>query len=115
MLFSVFSSSHISFFEIVLIYFIALFKTDFDLFCRRDTPIESLIVQLGDHDLTLVNETKAVLRGVRRIFFHSHFHAFLLVNDIALLQLDEPVTFTDNIQPVCLPDPGQYVFLLLYD
>ncbi|XP_075221525.1 uncharacterized protein LOC142324567 [Lycorma delicatula] len=75
-------------------------------FMTRDTPIESLIVQLGDYDLIKNNETNHVLRGVERIFFHSHFHAFLLANDIAVLQLDDPVIFSVNIQPICLPDPG---------
>ncbi|KAL1122819.1 hypothetical protein AAG570_003145, partial [Ranatra chinensis] len=73
----------------------------------RDTPIGSLVIHLGDHDLTRANETAHVLRGVRRVMFHSHFHPFLLSNDIALLQLDEPVIFTDTIQPVCLPDIGE--------
>ncbi|PNF38228.1 hypothetical protein B7P43_G12389 [Cryptotermes secundus] len=73
----------------------------------RDTPIEDLVVQLGDHDLTSPNETDHVTRGVEAVLFHSHFHPFLLTNDIALLHLDEPVAFSRSIQPVCLPDPGE--------
>ncbi|XP_039283257.1 chymotrypsin BII isoform X2 [Nilaparvata lugens] len=75
-------------------------------FLTRNTHIETIVVHLGDHDLTTENETHHTLRGVSRIFFHSHFHAFLLANDIALLQLDEPVTFSVAVQPVCLPRFG---------
>jgi hypothetical protein len=83
-------------------------KTPIESFCvcRRDTPIEDLVLQLGDHDLTSPNETDHVTRGVRAVLFHSHFHPFLLTNDIALLHLDKPVAFSHRIRPVCLPNPG---------
>lgn len=74
----------------------------------RDTPIQTLRVHLGDHDLTSDNETIHITRGVQQVFFHSHFHPFLLANDIALLRLDKPVPFSDRIRPVCLPDPCEY-------
>ncbi|XP_065211110.1 uncharacterized protein LOC135839142 [Planococcus citri] len=73
----------------------------------RDTPVEDLLLHLGDHNLMTTNETVHVSRGVKQILFHSHFHPFLLDNDIALLELNEPVTFSDNIQPICLPDPNE--------
>jgi Trypsin. len=74
---------------------------------RRDTPVSELVLHLGDHDLTQLNETSHVRRGVRRVLFHSHFHPFVLSNDIALLQLDRPVPLTGTIQPVCLPQKGK--------
>ncbi|BET01568.1 protease [Nesidiocoris tenuis] len=73
----------------------------------RDTPIGNLILHLGDLDLINPNETSHVLRGVSKVMFHSHFHPFLLANDIALLRLDQPVAFSDTIQPVCLPNPAE--------
>ncbi|KAI5740200.1 hypothetical protein M8J76_001541 [Diaphorina citri] len=73
----------------------------------RDTPVSELVLHLGDHDLTQLNETSHVRRGVRRVLFHSHFHPFVLSNDIALLQLDRPVPLTGTIQPVCLPQKGE--------
>uniref|UniRef100_A0A0K8SDV4 Uncharacterized protein n=3 Tax=Lygus hesperus TaxID=30085 RepID=A0A0K8SDV4_LYGHE len=73
----------------------------------RDTPIGNLILHLGDLDLINPNETAHVLRGVSKIMFHSHFHPFLLANDIALLRLDQPVAFSDTIQPACLPSPTE--------
>lgn len=81
---------------------------------RRDTPVSDLVLHLGDHDLLNLNETAHVRRGVRRVLFHSHFHPFVLSNDIALLQLDRPVVFSDTIQPVCLPQRGKIFNLCVY-
>ncbi|GLH03208.1 Serine protease lint [Gryllus bimaculatus] len=72
----------------------------------RDTPVESIVLQLGDHDLTTINETTHVTRRVRSVLFHSHFHPFLLANDIAMLRLDKPVALSYRVRPVCLPNPA---------
>lgn len=78
---------------------------------RRDTPVDQLTVHLGDYDLTVDNETEHQARGVSRVLFHSHFHPFLLANDIALLRLDRPASFSDTVRPVCLPTAGgEYVY-----
>ncbi|VVC45643.1 CUB domain,Peptidase S1A, chymotrypsin family,Serine proteases, trypsin family, serine active [Cinara cedri] len=77
----------------------------------HDTPLDKLTVHLGDYDLTTDNETEHQVRKVSRAMFHSHFHPFLLANDVALLQLDRPVNETEKVRPVCLPaaDAGSYV------
>ncbi|XP_015364540.1 PREDICTED: plasma kallikrein-like [Diuraphis noxia] len=77
----------------------------------RNTPMDDLTVHLGDYDLTAANETEHQARKVSRVLFHSHFHPFLLANDIALLQLDRPATATDTVRPVCMPstDGESYV------
>ena len=69
--------------------------------------MENLVLQIGDYDLTTPNETNHMTRSVQNVIYHSHFHPFLLNNDIAMLHLDKPVVFTNNIQPVCLPEPGK--------
>ncbi|XP_060871513.1 uncharacterized protein LOC132945771 isoform X1 [Metopolophium dirhodum] len=77
----------------------------------RDTPVDDLTVHLGDYDLTADNETEHQARRVSRVLFHSHFHPFLLANDIALLQLDRPAAASDTVRPVCMPsaDGDSYV------
>lgn len=76
------------------------------LFPRRDTPVGGLRVVLGALDLTAAREPGSEERTVRRVLFHSHFQPFLLDNDIALLQLQEPVALSSVIEPACLPEPG---------
>lgn len=73
------------------------------MFFSRDTPVRDLTVHLGDYDLTVDNETEHQARKVTRVLFHSHFHPFLLANDIALLQLDQPAKIGTAVRPVCLP------------
>jgi len=71
--------------------------------------MNDLMVHLGDYDLTTDNETEHQVRKVSRVLFHSHFHPFLLANDIALLQLDRPVVNGNTARPVCLPSAdGKY-------
>uniref|UniRef100_A0ACB8EY50 Suppressor of tumorigenicity 14 protein n=1 Tax=Sphaerodactylus townsendi TaxID=933632 RepID=A0ACB8EY50_9SAUR len=43
-------------------------------------------------------------RGIKRIIAHPSFNDFTYDYDIAVLELDSPVTFTKEIQPICLPD-----------
>ncbi|XP_025409085.1 inactive serine protease PAMR1-like isoform X2 [Sipha flava] len=77
----------------------------------RNTPMDDLTIHLGDYDLTADNETEHQVRKVSRVMFHSHFHPFLLDNDIALLRLDRPVFASKTVRPVCLPSAagGSYV------
>lgn len=43
-----------------------------------------------------------VSRSVAEIVLHPDYDSFSSDNDIALLRLSSPVTFTDYIRPVCL-------------
>lgn len=62
-------------------------------------------MNLGDHDLSLSNETStAVTRGVAKAIVHPrHFATSGSPGDVALLILDEPVEFNVGVGPVCLP------------
>ncbi|XP_070596617.1 transmembrane protease serine 12-like isoform X2 [Erythrolamprus reginae] len=42
-------------------------------------------------------------RHIKAIIIHSHFKRKTYENDIALFQLQDPITFNDYIQPICLP------------
>ncbi|CAN9511627.1 unnamed protein product [Ophioblennius macclurei] len=56
-------------------------------------------------------------RGLKRIISHPNYNDYTFDNDIALMELDRPVAFTDYIQPVCLPaaqhhfSPGNTVWI----
>jgi len=42
-------------------------------------------------------------RSVKRIIIHPDFDEHVLENDLALIELEEPVKFDVHIQPICLP------------
>ncbi len=64
------------------------------------------------------NSRRIILNFNFKPFFkkkHESYEAASLRNDIALLKLKNPVTFSNNIQPICLPSAqatvGQSVVL----
>ncbi|KAJ8280279.1 hypothetical protein GJAV_G00052680 [Gymnothorax javanicus] len=42
-------------------------------------------------------------RGIKRIIDHPYYNSYTYDNDIALMELDRPVTYNKHIQPICLP------------
>ena len=61
----------------------------------------------GVHDQYLAETGTRQSRSVERIFLHPGWNRQLLINDIAILRLSEPMQFTRFVQPACLsgPDP----------
>ncbi|XP_046967003.1 trypsin-1-like isoform X3 [Vanessa cardui] len=71
--------------------------------CVRKLKRSKIRVILGDHDQTITTESAAIMRAVTAIVRHRSFDAESYNNDIALLKLRKPVTFSKIIKPVCLP------------
>ncbi|KAG1714233.1 Atrial natriuretic peptide-converting enzyme [Nymphon striatum] len=47
-----------------------------------------------------------VIRRIEQIFIHENYIESGFVNDISLLKMDTPVTYSDFVRPVCLPKPS---------
>lgn len=63
-----------------------------------------LSVRLGEHDLYDDNdEMNPVDVNVRSVRRHDQFDPRTYRNDIAVLLLERPVEFNDDIRPICLP------------
>ncbi|CAK9808311.1 Proclotting enzyme [Anthophora plagiata] len=69
--------------------------------------VARLTVRLGDYNIKTNTEIRHVERRVRRVVRHRGFNARTLYNDVALLTLNEPVPFTEQIRPICLPSGSQ--------
>jgi len=66
-----------------------------------DFDLSSWYAYLGDHNIRILDgETR-----IRVVDFiqHENYNSQTIDHDIALLRLETPVTFTDKIQPACLP------------
>ncbi|CAI9580737.1 unnamed protein product, partial [Staurois parvus] len=59
-------------------------------------------VALGSYKLSLHN-ANVVVSKVQRILINSTYQSSSSGGDIALLRLSNPITFTNFIQPICLP------------
>ncbi|NXY57131.1 ACRO protein, partial [Callaeas wilsoni] len=60
-------------------------------------------VVMGATDLTQLGP-EAEVRHIQRLLVHQHYVAATARNDIALLELDQPVECSDYIQLGCVPD-----------
>ncbi|XP_029046484.2 proclotting enzyme-like isoform X2 [Osmia bicornis bicornis] len=69
--------------------------------------VARLTVRLGDYNIKTNTEIRHVERRVKRVVRHRGFNGRTLYNDVALLTLNEPVPFTDQIRPICLPSGSQ--------
>lgn len=49
--------------------------------------------------------TMVAKRNLKKIIPHPNYNDVTFDNDIALMELDSPVTYSDYIQPICLPAP----------
>ncbi|XP_023304279.1 venom serine protease Bi-VSP [Lucilia cuprina] len=65
--------------------------------------VAALTAHLGDYNIRTDFEVKHVTRRIKRLVRHKGFDFSTLHNDIAILTLSEPVQFTKEIQPICLP------------
>ncbi|XP_028430206.1 ST14 transmembrane serine protease matriptase a isoform X2 [Perca flavescens] len=61
-------------------------------------------VYLGLHNQQTIGNA-VVKRNLKQIIPHPNYNKFTFDNDIALMELDIPVTYSDYIKPICLPAP----------
>lgn len=60
---------------------------------------------MGLHDQsTKTSSNDVVKRKIKRIVANRMFSDITYDNDIAMLELDSPITYTDFIQPICIPE-----------
>lgn len=57
-----------------------------------------------------MNETMNEIRNISKALIHPKFSPANLDSDIALLKLDKPVKFRQEIRPACLPPPSEFLF-----
>ncbi|XP_030421429.1 serine protease 33-like [Gopherus evgoodei] len=72
---------------------------------NRSFPQSAYRVNLGEHQLSNPSLSR-VSSPVRQLLIHPDYNRGTRAADIALVQLAEPVRYTDEILPVCLPGPS---------
>ncbi|XP_034933918.1 venom protease-like [Chelonus insularis] len=66
-------------------------------------PARQFRVTLGEYNLREAEVPAAVTENVRRVTVHPDHICGQYVNDIAILELESPITWSDTVQPACLP------------
>jgi len=73
--------------------------------CMSGETPAILSVVIGDHIRNDAGNTVRQTLNVAAIFMHEQYNSRTLVNDIALVKLATPISFNEDIQPVCAPEP----------
>ena len=72
--------------------------------CTTGRTASSLSVQLGVHDQH-APESWVISRNIEKLIQHPNYKPFVYHNDISLLKMTSPVTYSTYIGPVCLAAP----------
>lgn len=74
-----------------------------------DRP-QNFRIKLGVYDEENENENGEIVANIKKMVLHPQYNHATTSHDIGLLQLAEPIEFTDHIQPVCIPSSdGEYL------
>ncbi|XP_074496372.1 ST14 transmembrane serine protease matriptase a [Sebastes fasciatus] len=60
---------------------------------------------LGLHTQNKIGSA-VVKKNLKQVISHPNYNSYTYDNDIALMELDSPVTFSDYIRPICMPAPS---------
>ncbi|XP_029141448.1 acrosin-like [Protobothrops mucrosquamatus] len=71
-------------------------------FSTKENSLKVWNIVLGATDLSRLPDI-AQFRSIKRIIFHQDYNPSAKINDVALIELDSPVTFNAYVQPICLP------------
>lgn len=67
--------------------------------------LASLVAVFGEFDISGELESKrSVSRNVRRVIVNRAYDPATFENDLALLELENPIQFDQHIVPICMPD-----------
>ncbi|KAF5295127.1 hypothetical protein FQA39_LY13278 [Lamprigera yunnana] len=76
--------------------------------CVNSVSKDNLLAVFLDHDRSTNEETQTFFRRIVRIIKHGAYGIGASYNnDIALLQVDYPLSFVGILKPVCLPEMGK--------
>jgi len=74
-------------------------------FTRDRRFLANLVAVFGEYDISGEVESKrSISKNVKRVIVHRQYDAGTFENDIALLELESPVSYDLHIVPICMPD-----------
>lgn len=67
--------------------------------------LANLVAVFGEYDITGEVESKrSISKNVKRVIVHRQYDPATFENDIALLELESPISYDQHIVPICMPD-----------
>ncbi|XP_058798842.1 acrosin-like [Phymastichus coffea] len=80
-------------------------------FCGRNGLKEKSLIRvtLGEYNLAEPEYPAAIVVGIKKIIVHENFTCGKYLNDVVLLEVSEPIEWSESVQPACLPLAEGYV------
>jgi len=69
--------------------------------------MEQIKVKVGEYNFNEAGETLDATYALTSMKYHENYNTKTFENDIAILKLERPVTFSRSVYPICLPPPGR--------
>ena len=77
--------------------------------CITTNNASNLLILGGLHDRQITDLNKEQSTPGQKIFMHPGWNRELLINDVAIIRLSEPMQYSRFVQPACLPGPDPAV------
>lgn len=61
---------------------------------------------IADSDRTKLAST-AIVRRIKSVTIHEEFHTYNFNNDIAIIEMDRPVSLDSIVRTACLPEDSE--------
>lgn len=74
-----------------------------------------MTVRILEHDRNTTTESETQEYKVESAIKHSGYSTLNYNNDIALIKLKDSITFQGTMRPVCLPEAGQFKYLVKFN
>merc|ERR1719330_503452 len=71
-------------------------------------PNSNFQIVAGEHKPGVITGNEQI-KGAKQVIMHPHYDSTTMHQDLALVQLSEPMDMTDCVGTVCLPTEGQDV------
>jgi hypothetical protein len=69
--------------------------------------MDQIKVKVGEYNFNEAGETLDATYALASMKYHENYNTKTYENDIAILKVDRPVTFSKSVYPICLPPPGE--------
>lgn len=57
--------------------------------------------------------SNAIVRHIKSATIHENFNAYSFNNDIAIIEMDQPVPVNDVVRTACLPEDSKLFLIIL--
>ncbi|KYN07909.1 Ovochymase-1, partial [Cyphomyrmex costatus] len=74
--------------------------------CLQGFDIKTIKLVLMDSDRSSVSRN-AIVRRIKSAIIHENFHSYTFNNDIAIIEMDEPVSVNGIVRTACLPEDSK--------